>query len=87
LGIFCLVSSTDVIDCELEISAGTNKDSHRPTGAGNMPNPLRSIDRWASQSGERAALLLWLVVGAMAAFVVLAVLGLVWYTAPLPPTH
>jgi hypothetical protein len=51
-----------------------------------MPNPLRSIDRWASQSGERAALLLWLVVGVMAAFVVVAVLGLVWYTAP-PPTH
>jgi hypothetical protein len=58
-----------------------------PQEPGTMPNPLRSIDRWASQSGERAALLLWLVVGAMAAFVVLAVLGLVWYTAPLPPTH
>ena len=52
-----------------------------------MPNPLRNLDRWASQSGERAALLLWLVVGAMAAFVVLAVLGLVWYTAPAPPGH
>jgi hypothetical protein len=52
-----------------------------------MLNPLRNIDRWASQSGERAALLLWLAVGAMAAFVVLAVLGLVWYTAPGPLSH
>ena len=51
-----------------------------------MPNPLRTIDRWASQSVERAALLLWLVVGALAMFVVLAVVGLVWYTAP-PPAH
>jgi hypothetical protein len=47
-----------------------------------MPNPLRSIDRWASQSGERSALLLWLVVIGMAVLVVLAVVGLFWYTAP-----
>jgi hypothetical protein len=52
-----------------------------------MLNPLRSIDRWASQSGERAALLLWLVVIGMAALVVLAVLGLIWYTAPAPLAH
>jgi hypothetical protein len=50
-----------------------------------MPNPLRSIDRWASQSGERAALLLWLVVIGMALLVVLAVVGLIWYTEPPPP--
>jgi hypothetical protein len=49
-----------------------------------MINPLRSIDRWASQSGDRAALLLWLVVIAMVVFVVLAVAGLIWYTAPPP---
>ena len=47
-----------------------------------MRNPLTSIDRWASQSGERAALLLWIVVIGMALVVVLAVLGLIWYTAP-----
>ncbi len=52
-----------------------------------MPNPLRSIDRWASQSGERSALLLWLVVIAMAVLVVLAVGGLIWYTEPAPPRH
>lgn len=54
-----------------------------------MVDPLRNIDRWASQSGDRAALLLWLVVIAMAALVVLAVLGLVWYTAPTsaPPAR
>jgi hypothetical protein len=49
-----------------------------------MINPLRSIDRWASQSGDRAAMLLWLVVIAMAVLVVLAVLGVLWYTAPPP---
>jgi hypothetical protein len=47
-----------------------------------MINPLRSIDRWASQSGDRAALLLWLVVIMMVVFVILAVAGLIWYTAP-----
>jgi hypothetical protein len=52
-----------------------------------MTNPLRAIDRWASQSGDRATLMLWLVVVAMALFVVIAVAGLMWYTepAPLPP--
>jgi hypothetical protein len=50
-----------------------------------MRNPLRSIDRWASQSGERATLLLWLVVIAMATVVLLAIGGLIWYTAPAPP--
>jgi hypothetical protein len=50
-----------------------------------MPDPLRTIDRWASQSVERAALLLWLVVGMMAAAVVVALVGVVWYTAP--PMH
>jgi hypothetical protein len=49
-----------------------------------MINPLRSIDRWASQSGDRAALLLWLVVIVMAVFVILSVAGLIWYTAPPP---
>jgi hypothetical protein len=49
-----------------------------------MINPLRSIDRWASQSGDRSTLLLWLVVIAMAVLVVLAVGGLIWYTAPAP---
>jgi len=52
-----------------------------------MLNPLRSIDRWASQSGDRAALLLWLVVVAMVVFVLLAVGGLIWYTAPSPQVH
>jgi len=52
-----------------------------------MLNPLRSIDRWASQSGERSALLLWLVVIGMAALVVLVILGLIWYTAPTAPAH
>jgi hypothetical protein len=50
-----------------------------------MLDPFKSIDRWASQSGDRAALLLWLTVIAMAALVVLAVVGLIWYTAPPPP--
>jgi hypothetical protein len=49
-----------------------------------MPDPFRSIDRWASQSGERSALLLWLVVIGMAVLVVLAVAGLIWYTEPPP---
>jgi hypothetical protein len=48
-----------------------------------MVDPLRSIDRWASQSNERASMLLWCVVIALAVFVVLAVLGLAWYTAPV----
>lgn len=52
-----------------------------------MLNPLRSIDRWASQSGDRAALLMWLVVVAMALMVVLALGGLIWYTAPASPGH
>jgi len=47
-----------------------------------MLDPLRSIDRWASQSVDRAALLLWLVVALMAAFVVAGVLGFFWYTEP-----
>lgn len=50
-----------------------------------MVDPLRSIDRWASQSGDRAALLMWIVVLGLAAFVVLAIAGLIWYTAPHPP--
>ena len=49
-----------------------------------MQNPLRAIDRWASQSGDRAALMLWLVVIALTLFVVIAVAGLIWYTAPAP---
>jgi hypothetical protein len=48
-----------------------------------MLDPLRSIDRWASQSVDRSAFLLWLVVIGMALLVVLAVLGLIWYTAPI----
>jgi hypothetical protein len=52
-----------------------------------MPNPFRSIDRWASQSGERSALLLWIVVIAMAVLVVIVLGGLIWYTAPGPPRH
>jgi hypothetical protein len=47
-----------------------------------MLNPFRSLDRWASQSGDRAALMLWLVVIAMALLVILSVGGLIWYTAP-----
>jgi len=49
-----------------------------------MDNPLRAIDRWASQSGDRAALMLWLVVIALVLFVLVAVAGLIWYTAPVP---
>ena len=49
-----------------------------------MLNPLRSIDRWASRSGDRAALMLWLVVVGLAFFVVLALAGLIWYTEPPP---
>ena len=71
----------------LEILPHANNASACPTGAVNMPDPLRSIDRWASQSGDRATLLLWLVVIAMVAFVAFAVGGLIWYTAPGPPAH
>jgi hypothetical protein len=46
-----------------------------------MMNPLRALDRWASQSGDRAALMLWLVVIALALLVILAVAGIAWYTA------
>ena len=49
-----------------------------------MPNPLRSLDRWASQSGERAALVLWMAIIAMVALTVFAILGVIWYTAPAP---
>jgi hypothetical protein len=52
-----------------------------------MHDPFRSLDRWASQSGERSALLLWLVVLGMTALVLIAVAGLMWYTAPMPPAH
>ena len=52
-----------------------------------MFNPLRSIDRWASRSGERAALLLWLAMAGMALLAVLALLGVVWYTTPAAPVH
>jgi hypothetical protein len=44
-----------------------------------MMNPLRALDRWASQSGDRAALMLWLVVIGLALFVILAVAGIAWY--------
>ncbi len=51
-----------------------------------MRNPLRSIDRWASQSGDRAAMMLWIVMITMAALAVLTILGFFWYTAPGVPT-
>jgi hypothetical protein len=54
----------------------------------SMTNPLRAIDRRASQSGDRAALMLWLVVIALGLLVLVAVAGLMWYTAPPPiPTR
>ena len=49
-----------------------------------MMDPLKSLDRWASQSVERATLVLWLAIIAMAMLVVLAVVALYWFTAPLP---
>jgi hypothetical protein len=66
----------------LEFSRRAHKKIRRPEGSATMLNPLRSLDRWASQSGDRAALMLWLVVIAMALFVILSVAGLIWYTAP-----
>jgi hypothetical protein len=52
-----------------------------------MVDPLRSLDRWASQSVDRSALLMWLLVIALGVFVALAIAGEVWYTQPPPPGH
>ena len=45
-----------------------------------MIDPLRSLDRWASQSVDRSALLMWLVVIALGVLTALAIAGEVWYT-------
>jgi hypothetical protein len=47
-----------------------------------MVNPLRSLDRWASQSDDRSALMMWIVAVVLALLVVASVGGLIWYTAP-----
>ena len=47
-----------------------------------MLNRLRSLDRWASQSGERSSLVLWLALIAMAILTILGLLGVIWYTSP-----
>jgi polyferredoxin len=50
-----------------------------------MRDPLNNLDLWASQSVDRATLLMWLVVIAFGLVVALAVMAEVWYTAPPPP--
>lgn len=52
-----------------------------------MIDPLRNVDRWVSQSANRAALLMWLVSIGLVMFVVLAVVGEIWYTAPPRETN
>jgi hypothetical protein len=52
-----------------------------------MRNPLSAIDHWASQSGNRSALILWLASAAMVVLVVIVVVGITLYTAPLPRPH
>jgi hypothetical protein len=52
-----------------------------------MIDPLRTLDRWASQSVDRSALLIWLLVVALGVFTALAIAGEVWYTEPPPPGH
>jgi hypothetical protein len=47
-----------------------------------MIDPLKSLDRWASQSVDRSTFLMWLLVVALGFFVALAIAGEVWYSAP-----
>jgi hypothetical protein len=52
-----------------------------------MRDPMSNLDRWASQSADRATLLTWLVVIVFGLVVALAVIGDIWYTAPPPLSH
>jgi hypothetical protein len=54
---------------------------------GNMMDPFRSLDRWASQSVNRAAMLTWCVVVMLGLFVVAGIAAEIWYTAPRPISH
>jgi hypothetical protein len=47
-----------------------------------MANPLKAIESWASQSADRASLLLWLTVILLALIVAGALTGLYFYLAP-----
>lgn len=50
-----------------------------------MRDPIKAIDSWASQSGDRAALIMWVLVIAMALIVAVGMAGIYLYTAPTPP--
>ncbi len=52
-----------------------------------MIDPLRSLDRWASQSVDRSSLLMWLLVIALGVLTALAIVGEVWLTEPPAPGH
>ena len=47
-----------------------------------MRNPLRILDSWASQSGDRAALVLWVAILTVVMLTLLAIGGVIWYTEP-----
>lgn len=52
-----------------------------------MRDPLKRIDSWASQSGERAALVMWILVIAMTLIAAAGVAGIFLYTAPSSPVR
>ena len=49
-----------------------------------MRNPFTIIDAWASGSGDRQVAILLGIGSVFVAAVVLIVMGMLWYTVPLP---
>ena len=49
-----------------------------------MRNPFTIIDIWASGSGDRQLAILLGIGSVFVAVVVLIVMGMLWYTVPLP---